>query len=242
VSSCITQHPLAMLILCDFDGTITEVDVTDLLWKGRIPPVERKRMVDEVDNGHWTMHEYIAHGYSFVPEAPRILLDELRSEVRFRAGFADFLQVIQASNNQLQIVSNGLDFYIREFLPEPTPIMSFVARFDGRYRVELPQGCVLLPGEEFKVNRVRHLIAELSFDQVVYIGDGRADFAPSLFCDTVFAVRDSRLAQLRESYGLSSIEFDTFDTVTDFILSASSLETYNSHARYDANEWSSWET
>ena len=226
-----------MLIFCDFDGTITEVDVTELLWKGRIPAVERKRMVDEVNNGHWTMHQYIAHGYSFVPEAPTLLLDRLKSQVRIRAGWTDFLQVVQASNNQLHIVSNGLDFYIREFLPESTPISSFIARFNGRYDVDLPRGCVLLPGEEFKINRVRRLIADQSFELTVYIGDGRADFAPSLFCDTVFAVRDSRLAQLRASHGLSSIEFDTFEPVTDFLLSASSLGLHTGYSGHDADEW-----
>jgi len=237
VRNCLTYDALAMLILCDFDGTITEVDVTDLLWEGRIPVVERKRMMEEVNNGHWTMHKYIAHGYSFVPEAPNLLLDRLKSQVRFRAGWTDFLQVVQVSNDQLQIVSNGLDFYIREFVPASTPISSFIARFNGRYDVDLPQGCVLLPGEDFKVNRVRRLIADQSFDQTVYIGDGRADFAPSLFCDTVFAVRDSRLAHLRESYGLSSIEFDTFEPVTDFLLSASSLRLHAGYSRHDADEW-----
>jgi 2-hydroxy-3-keto-5-methylthiopentenyl-1-phosphate phosphatase len=231
-----------MLILCDFDGTITEVDVTDLLWKGRITAVERKRMVDEVNNGHWTMHEYIAHGYSFVSEAPSVLLDKLKSEVSIRAGWTDFLQVVQASNHQLRIVSNGLDFYIREFLPKSTPISSFIARFNDRYYVDLPRGCVLLPGEEFKVNRVRQLVSDQSLDQTVYIGDGRADFAPSLFCDTVFAVRDSHLARLRESYGLSSIEFDTFDTVTDFLLSASSLGLHTGYSRREADEWTTWES
>jgi len=230
-----------MLILCDFDGTITEVDVTDLLWKGRIPAVERKRMVDEVNNGHWTMHEYIAHGYSFIPEAPSLLLDKLRNEIRIRSGWTDFLHVVQASNDQLRIVSNGLDFYIREFLPKSTPISSFIARFNGRYYVDLPRGCVLLPGEEFKVNRVRQLVADQTLAQTVYIGDGRADFAPSLFCDTVFAVRDSRLAQLRESYGLTSIEFDTFETVTDFLLSASSLRLHDEYGRRGVDEWTTWE-
>jgi len=230
-----------MLILCDFDGTITEVDVTDLLWRRRIPAVERKRMVDEVNNGHWTMQKYMAHGYSFVPEAPSVLLNQLKSEVCIRDGWTDFLQVVQASSDQLQVVSNGLDFYIREFLPESTPISSFIARFNGRYHVDLPRGCALLPGEEFKVNRVRHLVADQSLAQTIYIGDGRADFAPSLFCDTVFAVRDSRLARLRESYGLSAIEFDTFDTVTDFLLSASSLRLHDGNSRRSADELTTWE-
>ena len=229
-----------MLILCDFDGTITEVDVTDLLWNGRIAQAERVQMVEEVNCGRWTMHQYMAHGYAWVPESPSYLLNDLRSRVRMREGWKDFLQIQGASNDQLHVVSNGLDFYIREFVPESIPISSFVARYDGRYRVDLPHGCVLLPGEEFKANRVRQLAADSALEHAVYIGSGRADFTPALFCDTVFAVRGSQLAQLRQSYSLPAIEFDSFETVTEFILSASSQRPCSGHIHREFDGLSNW--
>lgn len=211
-----------MLILCDFDGTITEVDVTDLLWSGCVSPTERERMVAEVNCGNWSMHQYIAHGYGFVREQPSHIVADLRERVRLRNGWSEFVHSLDPTSDPLCIVSNGLGFYIREFVPAAIPIMSFEARFNGRYHVELPKGCVLLPGEEFKVNRARQLMADSGQRHVVYIGDGRADFAPSMFCDTVFAVRGSQLAHLRENYSLPTFEFDTFDTITQFVLSASS--------------------
>lgn len=175
-------------------------------------------MVNEVTSGRWSMHEYIAHGYAFVREAPGDLLNQLRSQVRLRAGWCDLIQTLKASNDRLHVVSNGLDFYIREFLPDSIPLTSFVARYDGRYHIDLPRGCALLPGEEFKVNRVRQLAADGEFGQLVYVGDGRADFAPSLFCNVVCAVRGSRLAQMRQRHSLPTVEFDSFDTVAELVL------------------------
>jgi phosphoserine phosphatase len=44
-----------LLVLCDFDGTITEVDATDIVWSTRIDPHERGRMVNEVNQKRWNM-------------------------------------------------------------------------------------------------------------------------------------------------------------------------------------------
>jgi len=204
-----------MLILCDFDGTITERDVTDLVWNGWVPHAERKRMLSEVAGGRWSMHRYIAHGYGFVREPPDTLRTQLKSRVQIRRGWSRFLNVVHASKSRLHIVSNGLDLYIRDFVPEGIQISCFNARYDGCYQVDLPEGCVLSDGEEFKVNRVRQLIADNRRELVAYVGDGRADFEPALLCNLIFAVRESQLAYLCRSHSIATVEFDSFDTVAE---------------------------
>src|ERR1039457_162272 len=204
-----------MLILCDFDGTITERDATDLLWNDWIPRIERDRMVGEVFSGHWSMHQYVAHGYGFVREPPDALLSQLRTKLQMRAGWPRFFNTFNVSRTPLQIVSNGLDLYIRDFVSDSLPVSCFNARFDGSYHVDLPKGCELLNGEEFKVNRVRQLIAECGATQVAYVGDGRADFEPALLCNNIFAVRESRLASLCRAHSIPTMEFDSFETVTE---------------------------
>lgn len=213
-----------MLVLCDFDGTITEVDVTDLIWNDRISATERLRMTQEVEAGRWNMLSYIAHGYAFVQEPPDQLLDQLVREVRLRKGWLRFVEAVAASLVSLHIVSNGLSFYIRRFLPESIAVTCLVARFDGVYDIQLPAGCVLLPGEDFKVNRVRALLSRYPGQPSVYVGDGRADFAPALLCDQVFAVRGSRLAALRKAQGLATTEFESFDAVTNLVLAEGALQ------------------
>jgi 2,3-diketo-5-methylthio-1-phosphopentane phosphatase len=211
-----------MLILCDFDGTITERDVTDLVWGAWIPPAERDRMVNEVVSGRWTMYQYIAHGYSFVSVAPDELLSQLNVQVQIRAGWRRFVGTTKASKAKLHIVSNGLDMYIRNFVPASIPVSCFSAQFDRFYRVRLPEGCDLSNGEEFKVNCVRQLIAESGNKRVVYVGDGRADFEPALLCHNIFAVRESRLALLCRAHSIAMVEFDSFDTVIDCLNSVGS--------------------
>jgi 2-hydroxy-3-keto-5-methylthiopentenyl-1-phosphate phosphatase len=204
-----------MLILCDFDGTITERDVTDLVWNAWVPHAERNRMLSEVAGGRWSMHRYIAHGYGFVREPPDALRTQLRSRVQIRPGWPRLLDVVRTSKSRLHIVSNGLDLYIRDFVPASVQVSCFNARFDGSYQVDLPEGCVLLEGEEFKVNRVRQMIAGNGKELVAYIGDGRADFEPALLCNLIFAVRESQLAYLCRSHSIATVEFDSFETVAE---------------------------
>ena len=175
-----TMSKSRMLILCDFDGTVTERDVTDLVWDPWIPRAERERMVGQVVQRNWTMYQYIAHGYGHVRSAPDQILSELDGRVAIRRGWQRFIACTSAAGANLHIVSNGLDFYIRQYVPASIQVACFSAHFDGSYRVELPAGCTLGDGEDFKVNRARKLIAEYGDRTVVYVGDGRADFEPAL--------------------------------------------------------------
>ena len=202
-----------MLILCDFDGTITEEDITDLVWDPRVPPAERARMNEDVLAGRIRMQEYIGRGYAFVHDSPAALLDELRKTVRIRRGFHTFYEKLVERDIPFHVVSNGLDFYMRAFLPASVRLACFVARFEGgAYRVDLPPGVALAPGEEFKVNRVKHL-RRLHRGPCVFVGDGRADFEPARLCDRVFAVEGSRLSQLCREANTPAVEFRTFDDV-----------------------------
>jgi 2,3-diketo-5-methylthio-1-phosphopentane phosphatase len=204
-----------MLILCDFDGTVTERDVTDLVWDDWISRSERERMVSEVLRNNWSMYQYIAYGYSHVRIAPERLLLELSERVRIRHGWTRFLTLVGVSNARLHIVSNGLDFYIRKYVPDWVPISCYSARFDETYRVELPPDCELDNRTEFKVNQVRQLIRDSGEEMVVYVGDGRADFEPALLCSRIFAVRESNLANTCRLHCINKVEFDSFDTVAE---------------------------
>jgi HAD superfamily phosphoserine phosphatase-like hydrolase len=203
-----------MLVIIDFDGTITERDLTDLVWDDYLPAEERREMVEAVTARRITMVEFMGRGYAWVPKPPAELIRELTPRVRIRQGFGELVVRAQASGWTLEIVSCGLDFYIREFLPKGVHFQSLVARHDGSYRVELAPGLVLEPGEEYKAHCVRALRQARPADRAVYVGDGRADFEPAQLCDRILAVRGSRLARLCEGAGVAFTPFDMFDEVT----------------------------
>jgi HAD superfamily phosphoserine phosphatase-like hydrolase len=202
-----------MLVIIDFDGTITERDLTDLVWDDYLPAEERRAMVEAVTARRITMVEFIGRGYAWVPKPPGELVRELAARVRIRRGFVELVERARASGWTLEIVSCGLDFYIREFLPTDVHFQSFVARHDGSYRVELPAGVSLEPGEEYKPRCVRSLRRAHPAEMAVYVGDGRADFEPATLCDRILAVRGSRLARFCQSAGTAFTPFDTFDEV-----------------------------
>jgi len=212
-----------MLILCDFDGTVTERDVTDLVWDGAVPRGERRQMVDRVTSGQWTMHEYIAHGYSYVEESPSCILSELVQKVRIRSGFSEFVEVVRSRGDHFHIVSNGLDFYIRALLPRNVEYSCFVGTFDGKYQVALPEGVTLRSGEDWKTHRVSELRCLHAGQTTIYIGDGRADFGPALLCDQVYAVRDSRLALMCREALRPVKEFERFGQLTRELYESATL-------------------
>lgn len=139
-----------MLILCDFDGTVTDRDITDLVWDPWITRGERERMVSQVVQRNWTMYQYIAHGYGQVRVAPDQILSDLVGRVEIRHGWQRFVARSSAAGAKLHIVSNGLDFYIRQYVPASIQVSCFSARFDGSYRIDLPAGCTLEAGEDFR--------------------------------------------------------------------------------------------
>ena len=215
-----------ILILCDFDGTITEEDATALVWKGRIPLAERTRMVAAVTGGRWNEAKYVAYGYGFISAVPQDILGYLREVVRIRPGWNAFLACVARGNFRLHVLSNGLDFCVKEFIGSVASTSSLVSQFDGRYHVDLPHGCMLLPGEEFKAHCVSRLIAESQPSQTIYIGSSLSDHASALLCDRVFAIRNGALAKMRRTRGLPTVEFDSFDVLIETLQMDRSLRAY----------------
>jgi 2-hydroxy-3-keto-5-methylthiopentenyl-1-phosphate phosphatase len=198
----------AVLVIIDFDGTITERDLTDLVWDQYVPPEDHRRMIDDVTAGRISMLELMERGYSFVRKPPAEIVEELRPRVRVRPGLPEL-----ARRMSCEVLSCGLDFYIRAFLPCDVPFQSFVATYDGAYHVAFPQGVSLAPGEEFKANRVRALRETHPGKPIVYVGDGRADLEPARLCDRIFAVRGSRLEALCRRGGVAHTVFEVFSEV-----------------------------
>jgi len=208
-----------MLILSDFDGTITVRDLTSAVWD-RYVPDWRRRLLPASESGEITAFEMIRRGYAEVAAPPAEVAEIVRAEAEIRAGFDRLVAQVRARGWLLAVVSNGLSFYIADLVPPGVPIFAYDARYDGgRWQVTLPSKGDLgvdptpPPGGDFKV----HVLAELRARQpgapTAYIGDGRLDFEAARRCDRIFAVRGSPLVRLCARAGLACSEFDTFDDV-----------------------------
>jgi 2-hydroxy-3-keto-5-methylthiopentenyl-1-phosphate phosphatase len=204
------------IVVCDFDGTITVDDVTDLIWNRYLSYDWRQVLLPLSRAGRRdiTALEHIARGYADVAQPPEALLAAVLPLVRLRAGFDGLVALCRARGWPIQVVSHGLAFYIERLLPPGVPLTCFEGRFEGgRWHVTLPATTALPEGADFKMHAVERLRARHPGHATAYVGDGRLDFPAARRCEAIFAVRGSPLAALCRGESLPCVEFDHFDEV-----------------------------
>lgn len=186
-----------MIVVSDFDGTLTIDDVTTLYWDTHLPYDWRRELLPDTYAGKMSPLQMIARGYGDVARPPEALLAEARARTRMRPGLEALVAFCRGRDWPFVVVSHGLTFYIQDLLPPGIPFVAFAGAFDGRgWRVELPPGMRLTPGEDFKTKVVADLRRQHPGHSTVYLGDGRLDLLAAETCDEVFAVRASKLAEL----------------------------------------------
>ncbi|HSS39208.1 MAG TPA: haloacid dehalogenase-like hydrolase [Polyangia bacterium] len=199
-----------MILVSDFDGTLTIEDVTTLLWDRYLTYDWRRELLPPTYGGQWTPLQMIARGYGDIPVGPQQLLDEARAHARLRPGLDALVSFCRDRGWPFLVLSHGLTFYIQDLLPPDVQFTAFVGQFvDGRWNVALPPEVQVAPGQDFKSRVVADLRARHPGWPTVYLGDGRLDLPAAETCDQVFAVRGSKLAELCPRARL----FDTLDEV-----------------------------
>jgi 2-hydroxy-3-keto-5-methylthiopentenyl-1-phosphate phosphatase len=206
------------LVFCDFDGTITDRDTTDLIWTDHIGPGWQGEIFPRGERGKVSMVERIGLGFSRVKCPPERLLEQIEGRIHIRSGFSDLVSTAAERGWHLRVLSCGLDFYIEKMLPPEIPRDCFIGTFDGTWRVALPPGVTLAPGEDYKLHVLKKRAQPLPGARLVYIGDGPSDLEPARRCDVVFAVRGSTLARLCRKEGIAFTEFSRFEDVTTALL------------------------
>jgi 2-hydroxy-3-keto-5-methylthiopentenyl-1-phosphate phosphatase len=209
-----------VLILCDFDGTFTCEDVTNLIWDRFIGPSWRGDLLGSYKSGQITHLKIMVDGYRMVKAGEREMLDYVRPRVRLRPGF-DRLRSISGSRGlPLTVLSGGLDFYIRAFLPAGLEFYSYCARQPApgaAWEVFEPQEIHKKDAGDFKVQVKQLLKKKHGKERVLFIGDGRNDLPVARLSDVVFAVRGSTLAHLCAEEKKPVHEFDDFAEIAAFV-------------------------
>ncbi|MDO8715480.1 MAG: HAD-IB family phosphatase, partial [Dehalococcoidales bacterium] len=109
-----TETPKTM-IQCDFDGTVTEEDVSFTLLDTFADGNWRERLKD-YQSGKISVGRFNTEAFAMIKANRASLVKVAQKDVRIRAGFSDFHAYCQRKGIRLVIVSNGLDFYIEEIL------------------------------------------------------------------------------------------------------------------------------
>ena len=186
------------VVLCDFDGTITEVDTAEFVLY-RFAQGDWKAIEELFEKGEITLEECLRRQFSLVKASREQMLNALQGVTTIRPGFEEFARFCKDSGIPLVIVSAGLDFVIKHVL-EVKKLTNLVTVYMPSTRITTDGIAFKFPGRHFpnSVNFKHDLAIQFKSQdlRIVFIGDGHADFAAAKEADIAFVIKGSRLEEL----------------------------------------------
>jgi 2-hydroxy-3-keto-5-methylthiopentenyl-1-phosphate phosphatase len=202
-----------MLIVVDFDGTITQDDTLVAICRRHAPEVfaevERQLGASEI-----SLYDCIRREFEAIRGEHDALIGEAVELCEVRPGFATFVDAAAQAAHRVVVVSSGFEAIIRPVLErEGVGGLELVA---NQVRFS-PEGTVVefrhgeaceVCAQECKRSSVRDLNGS---GPVVMVGDGYSDRCVALAADRVFARRS--LARYLERKGVPFEPFEDFHDV-----------------------------
>lgn len=210
-------------IYCDFDGTITTQDTTDVVLRELALPgweaLEEAWVSGRISAAR-CMREQVA-----LIQGDDAALEAVLERIELRAGFAPFVSWCRARHLPLAVVSDGVDRLIshvlwRHGLGRLPVAANRLAGVPGARRLEHPWAVPACAGGS-GVCKCRIARADTR-QSLVYIGDGRSDFCVAEEADVLFA--RATLADHCRERGLPYVPYDTFVDVQDHLSSLLSTD------------------
>lgn len=207
------------MVQCDFDGTISERDVTDSLLQ-RFGQDGWQALEDAWERGEIGSRECMK-GQVALLRMTLQELDEHLDQLEIDPGFVGFVRAAQARGLPVQVVSDGLDYAIRRILARhglghlPVVANRLVQMGERSWRLDSPWSsakCTRASGN-CKCERLAEQRA-LNF-RVLFVGDSTSDFCVSGRADHVFA--KYKLIAHCEANGIAHTAFARFSEVTPLL-------------------------
>jgi len=185
---------MKLALQCDFDGTITEEDVSFLILDTFVGDKWRDTL-EEYNEGKIPVGAFNKKVFAMVKAGKQAQLDVIfnSDRVKIRPGFQELVAYCNAKGHRLVIVSNGLIFYIQALLDNLglSDVEVFAAR--NEFHPDGMKVSYISPdGEEldagFKESYTR-LLQSQGYD-VAYVGNGVSDIFSSKLAVKVFATGD----------------------------------------------------
>ncbi len=208
----LTKAP-KVLVQCDFDGTITEEDISFLLLDA-FASSNWRRLLAEHKEGKISIGCFNTRAFMMIKENKQTLDRFVREKAKLRAGFHKLLAYCRQKGSRFVIVSNGLDFYIKIILEtigvNNIEVYAAQARFSPagiKTQYIGPDGVKVQDG--FKEAYVRHFLK--NGYRVIYVGNGVSDISSARLAHHIFAT-GPLLAHYQES-NLSCTPFTDLNDV-----------------------------
>lgn len=210
-----TKKPV---IFCDFDGTITEHDVIQMIMAEFAPPQWKSIVSEILDARTLSIKDGIVKLFDLIPSAlePKITEFVLR-EVKLRKGFDEFMAYCKQNEIPFLVVSGGVDFFIRPVLAKyknQIEIFSNLASFDAESITlsmpYLPKDCPDCNECACCKQEVMKTYSSSDYFRIS-IGDSLTDLGASKLADLAFA--RARLLDYTKAENIPVQPFDNFDDV-----------------------------
>ncbi len=177
------------MVQCDFDGTITEEDVSFKLLD-TFASGNWRQLQKEYEKAKISVGRFNTLAFAMVKADRETLLEVARTTVKIRPGFQELVACCRRKGFRFVIVSNGLDFYIEEILRDIglENIEIFAAR--TRFHPEGLRVQYIGPDGKNVDAAFKDAYADMFLNQgyrVIYVGNGTSDFPPASRCHYIFA-------------------------------------------------------
>ena len=206
---------LPRAILCDFDGTIVEQDVSEELLASHGSP-EWKAIDDEFTRGDIGSRECAERQVALLRGSAEELTAAALERYHVDPTFAPFVAWCHDQGMAVSVVSDGFGFYIDAMLRaagvEDIPVFTTRTVFDdGPPRLAFPfahpecVGCGTCKRNAVLDARERH------GTPVAFVGEGHTDRYGALYAHLVFAKK--HLPALCDEMGIAYVRWETFDDI-----------------------------
>ncbi len=205
-----------IVILCDFDGTISTKDVTDALLEKFSSP-EWEEIEEAWQEGLINSRECMAEQYALV-RASEEEIDDFLATIEIDPHFPAFLTFCRENDHPLTIVSDGFDYYIERILKakgvDDVDVYSNHLEWrDGAIITEFPHTSDECDTCGNCKTSIFHTL-KTPENRIVYIGDGWSDRCIAHESDVIFA-KHKLIAYCHER-GLAYTPYTTFaDIITE---------------------------
>jgi 2-hydroxy-3-keto-5-methylthiopentenyl-1-phosphate phosphatase len=204
-------------VLCDFDGTIVDVDIGELVLK-KFGEGDWQSLDLKLENKEISLEQCLIDQYAMV-KVPRQEIIEMISQekISIRPNFVRLVEYCKKSEHEFVVTTGGIDFCI-EYIFKINSLDDLILKIHSGKTFSTSQGLLIsFPrlskdwSTNFKEDLVDHY-HDLKY-LVAYIGDGSSDYEPSRKADLVFSVEKSKLSKMCNESKIRHIDFNDFEEV-----------------------------
>ena len=207
------------MVVCDFDGTISTVDVTDELLNAHAD--ERWLDIEEQwKDGRIGSRECLSRQIELLNATPADV-DRLADSITIDPHFKAFVEYCDAVGVPITIVSDGLDGVIERILFRHDlghiPVFANALLATGRqaHRLVSPyfDGNCHAGAGTCKCAVLEGLRDDLPGRKIMFVGDGRSDFCAARRMSDVVAAKSKLLTYMRSNGGPGAVPYESFADV-----------------------------